>query len=141
MKIYFAGSIRAGRSNAKIYSELIEYLKTYGEVWTEHVGDKELTETGDDGPNDRWIYERDLEWLRSSDYIVAEVTLPSFGVGYEVAVAEQLGLKTLCIYQTQAEKRLSAMLAGNKNLIVREYTTLQEAFAIIDDFLKESLSP
>lgn len=136
MKIYFAGSIRAGRGDVNIYSELIEYLKTYGEVLAEHVGDKGLTEIGEDGPNDRWIYERDMAWLRSSDRVVAEVTLPSLGVGYEVAVAEQLGLKTLCIYRPQAGKRLSAMLAGNKNITVREYALLEDVFAIIDDFLK-----
>jgi hypothetical protein len=37
MKIYFAGSIRGGREDAALYLEIIEYLKTFGEVLTEHI--------------------------------------------------------------------------------------------------------
>jgi len=42
MKIYFCGSIRAGRQDAELYGRLIEQLKAYGPVLTEHVGAKEL---------------------------------------------------------------------------------------------------
>ena len=38
MKIYFAGSIRGGRDDAEIYSQIIEFLQGYGQVLTEHVG-------------------------------------------------------------------------------------------------------
>ena len=34
-KIYFAASIRAGRNDAKMYKELIDYIKTYGQVMSE----------------------------------------------------------------------------------------------------------
>jgi len=37
-KIYFAGSIRAGRDDADLYARLLEQLKKYGTVLTEHVG-------------------------------------------------------------------------------------------------------
>jgi hypothetical protein len=43
MKIYFAGSIRAGRDNVEHYNKIITFLKTYGEVLTEHIGDKTLS--------------------------------------------------------------------------------------------------
>ncbi len=43
MKIYFAGSIRGGRDDAEIYSGIIELLKRYGDVLTEHVGDRTLS--------------------------------------------------------------------------------------------------
>ena len=42
MKIYFAGAIRGGRSDQNLYFEIINYLKKYGEVLTEHVGDKSI---------------------------------------------------------------------------------------------------
>lgn len=44
MKIYFCGSIRAGRQDADLYARLIEQLRAYGTVLTEHVGSKELEE-------------------------------------------------------------------------------------------------
>ena len=42
MKIYFAGSIRGGRDDAEIYYQIIEFLREYGEILTEHVGKKDL---------------------------------------------------------------------------------------------------
>ena len=48
MKIYFAGSIRGGRQDAALYEQIIQYLKTFGEVLTEHVGDPALTSIGDE---------------------------------------------------------------------------------------------
>jgi hypothetical protein len=42
MKIYFAGSMRGGRADAALYYKIVQYLKTHGEVFTEHVGDTEL---------------------------------------------------------------------------------------------------
>ena len=55
MKIYFAGAIRGGREDAEIYHEIISFLKSFGQVLTEHVGDAGLTEKGDDGPDDQVV--------------------------------------------------------------------------------------
>ena len=62
MKIYFAGSIRAGRDDQEIYHQLIQGLQAHGPVLTEHVGDPALTQWGDDGPSDQMIYQRPLLW-------------------------------------------------------------------------------
>ena len=35
--IYFAGSIRGGRNDAALYLKIVEQLKQYGTVFTEHV--------------------------------------------------------------------------------------------------------
>ena len=91
MKIYFAGSICGGRDDAALYRQIIVMLMEYGEVLTEHVGDASLTRAGEDGPSDEAIYGRDMAWLTEADIVVAEVTVPSHGVGYEVAWAEALG--------------------------------------------------
>jgi 2'-deoxynucleoside 5'-phosphate N-hydrolase len=40
--IYFAGSIRGGRDDAVIYAQLIEKLKEFGRVPTEHCADQGL---------------------------------------------------------------------------------------------------
>lgn len=90
MKIYFAGSIRAGRGDQKIYQQLIWGLQDHGQVLTEHVGDPALTQLGDDGPSDQAIYARDMSWMADTRLMVAEVTIPSLGVGYEIGRAEAL---------------------------------------------------
>ena len=42
--IYFCGSIRGGRDDAPIYKRIIDQLKDYGEVLTEHIADPNIME-------------------------------------------------------------------------------------------------
>ncbi len=140
MKIYFAGSIRGGREDAVLYSELIEHLTTYGEVLTEHIGNPALTSKGDDGPTDKYIHDRDIQWLQSADVLIAEVTTVSMGVGYEIGRAIESGKKTLCLYRPEAGRNLSAMISGCDNLALIHYTNVHEAKSSIDTFLKQKPS-
>lgn len=135
MKIYFSASISSGRENKHLYLELINHLKNYGEVLTEHIGDPNLTEEGEQGKSDQEIYERDMRWLKEADVLVAEVSIPSLGIGYEISKAEHQK-RMLCLYHPQQGKRLSSMISGNKNFIVKNYKTKEEAIRHIDDFFK-----
>jgi nucleoside 2-deoxyribosyltransferase len=135
MKIYFAGSIRGGRGDAARYQQIIRLLRRHGEVLTEHVGDAGLTALGEDGPSDAVIYERDMAWLTEADIVVAEVTIPSHGVGYEIARAEGLDKPVLCLYRPGTGRRLSAMLAGNPRLRCAVYASVTELEPILDRFL------
>ncbi len=76
MKIYFAGSIRGGRDDKDLYLEIIKLLGNYGKVLTEHIGDAKLSELGENLESTH-IYNRDMNWLREADVVVAEVTTPS----------------------------------------------------------------
>ena len=132
MKIYFAASIRGGRQDVAIYEELINYLGNFGTVLTEHIGDKNLEEIGEKHMSDVEIHDRDMMWLNSADVIVAEVTTPSLGVGYEIARAFEAGKRIICLYRNQEGKRLSAMLTGNKELEIFYYDNLEKAKQILD---------
>lgn len=138
MKIYFAGSIRGGREDAALYLQIIDYLKTFGEVLTEHVGDPNLTDAGDDGPTDRYIHNRDLDWLQSADVLVAEVTSVSMGVGYEIGRAIESGKKVLCLFRPETGKNISAMIAGCPDLVFVNYKNLDEMKLAIGGFLNSS---
>ncbi len=136
MKIYFAGSIRGGRNDKEFYLEIINLLGKYGKVLTEHIGDKTLSILGEDGQTDEHIYERDIAWLNEADVVVAEVTTPSLGVGYEIAKVE--GKKPiLCLYREQDGKRLSGMIGGNKNVLLEKYQTIQEVEEMLEKFFKK----
>ena len=76
MQIYFAGSIRGGRKDAGLYRKFISYLRQFGTVCTEHVGDPLLTSAGDDGPTDRFIHDRDMAWLEKADVVVVDLDTP-----------------------------------------------------------------
>jgi len=126
MKIYFAGSIRGGRDDAEIYSQIIECLQGYGQILTEHVGEKDLNEMGESTLSDKQIHDRDINWLLESDVMVAEVTNPSLGVGYEIGRAIEAGKKIFCLHRTLANKKLSAMIAGSDRIINIEYKSISE---------------
>jgi 2'-deoxynucleoside 5'-phosphate N-hydrolase len=113
MKIYFAGSIRGGRDDQELYFSIINELGNYGQVLTEHIGKKELTNVG--------------------DVVVAEVTTPSLGVGYELGLAESLNKKIVCLFRKTGDKKLSAMVSGNGYMEVCKYNTIED---IVDIFSK-----
>ena len=140
MKIYFAGSICGGREDAKLYKDIIGYLRNMGQVLTEHVGNQNLGSMGEKDGLDTDIYKRDMKWLRSADAIIAEVTTPSLGVGYELGIAEKLKKPILCLYRPSRNKRISAMVKGNNKLSCREYHSFIEAKSCIDIFFQSGFA-
>eukprot|EP00093_Oithona_nana_P007531 07531.XXX_209477_207236_1 [CDS] Oithona nana genome sequencing. len=111
--IYFCGSIRAGRQDVELYARMIGKLDSYGKVLTPFVGDSKITVKGSEHTGgDKGIHDRDVELLEKSDAIVAEVTQPSLGVGYEIGRAVAMGKRILCLYRPQPDKLLSAMIRG-----------------------------
>ena len=133
MKIYFAGAIRGGRDDATLYLEIVKLLRAYGEVLTEHVAAPDLSVLGE-SRDDRWIHDRDLAWLRDADCLVAEVTTPSLGVGFEIAKATEWGKRVLCLYRPSAGRALSALIAGSERVTVREYQNPADLRKIFDEF-------
>ena len=137
MKIYFSGSMSGGRDQAHLYPPLIAHLKQYGEVLTEFVADPRQTRLGEQTLTDETIYRRDMALIIRCDVLVAEVTVPSFGVGVEVAEASRQGLPVLALVQLREGRRLSAMIAGDPNVTVAHYTALEEAKGAMDAFFLE----
>ncbi|XP_070576751.1 5-hydroxymethyl-dUMP N-hydrolase-like [Ptychodera flava] len=131
--IYFCGSIRGGRQDADLYARIIKQLQSFGTVLTEHVGNKEHKDW--DTLDEKFIHDRDLEWLQKSDVVVAEVTQPSLGVGYEIGRAVAWNKKILCLFRPSSGKNLSAMIRGIHNdssWIVKDYEEEQ-----VPEILKE----
>jgi 2'-deoxynucleoside 5'-phosphate N-hydrolase len=138
MKIYFAGSIRAGREDVHLYEDMVEYLRSFGEVLTCHVGDPLLSDKGDDGPDDRSIYDRDTGWLSICDFVVAEVSTPSLGVGFELGLAVSSNKPVLCLHWSGAARPLSAMIAGSPGIKTAGYETMDAAKKIIFEFISKT---
>jgi nucleoside 2-deoxyribosyltransferase len=136
MKIYFAGSIRGGRDDVAIYAEIIALLQQYGTVLTEHLADKSITSYGQTSMTDAEIYTKDTNWIKEADVVIAEVTNPSLGVGYEIGFSEALGKKVIALYRPVEGKRTSAMIAGNAYVKCIEYKEVSELVKVFDEFLK-----
>lgn len=135
LKIYFAASIRSGRDDQPLYAAIIEELKKHGIVLSEHFGDANLTSNGEVLDN-RAIRDRDKEWVRQADVIVAEVTTPSLGVGIELGWAEEWGKEVICLYREQDGRRLSALVDGAPHFTVLRYKSIKDIQKIIGNKLK-----
>lgn len=137
MKIYFAASIRGGREDQKWYEEVTRLLAKYGTVLTGHVSALNLTDAGE-ALQDFEVYQRDLSWLAEADCVVVEATMPSLGVGYEIARAEGMGRKILCIHRADGPKKLSFMISGNPAITVREYASISDLARAFSEFFSSS---
>jgi hypothetical protein len=117
--IYFCGSIRAGRGDADLYGRIVKKLETHGKVLTPFVADPSLTATdsAEGGVlDDRGIHDRDVRLLTESQAVVAEVTIPSHGVGYEIGRAVDMKRKILCLYRPQ-EGKSKIYFCGRKRTV------------------------
>ncbi len=132
---YFCGSIRGGRQLAERYGRIIDWLKPYGQVLTEHVGDDGMISTDDRSLTDREIHDRDMGWIAASDLVIAEVTVPSLGVGYEIARALQLGKPVWCLFHSEAGATLSAMISGCGEVKVIRYRQPEELKERLETYL------
>ncbi len=134
MRIYFSASMSGGRGQAHLYPGIIAALREHGEVLTEFVGDPSVSRMGESALSAEAIYARDIALVDRSDVVVADVTVPSFGVGVEIAHAGHTGKPVLALHQPQEGRRLSAMLAGDPNVTVAAYQSLAEAQKAITDY-------
>ena len=134
MKIYFAGSIRGGRTDAELYQRMIAYIQRQHTVLTEHVGDLSKSMTEGLANRDKAIYEQDTAWLRESGLVIAECTTPSLGVGYELAYAEKYQ-KPVHIFYDKSRTKISAMLSGNSYFKLHPYRNEEELYRILDEVL------
>jgi len=138
MNIYFACSITGGRELESAYQEIVAALMgDEHEIPTSHLVESESM-ASERNLSPQYVYERDTKWIRECDVLIAEVSVPSHGVGYEIGHALNIGKPVLCLYQNGY--RVSKMITGNsdKNLIINEYTKIEDAIEQARKFLKEN---
>lgn len=138
MNIYFACSITGGRELEAVYQQMVTALEADGHIIpTSHLAQAEAMQ-GERALTPRDVYERDVNWIRACDVMIAEVSVPSHGVGYEIGFALNLRKPVLCIYEEG--RRVSKMITGNADpaLTIRAYTTLEESLLFMRTFLSST---
>ena len=135
MNIYFACSITGGREFESAYQEIVAALTADGhEIPTSHLVQSDVMQN-ESSLTPQEVYERDTAWIKNCDVLIAEVSAPSHGVGYEIGFALNLGKPVLCLHQQG--RRVSKMITGNPNpaLCIRAYTDVKEAILQARSFL------
>ena len=137
MNIYFSCSITGGRKDEEVYQALVSYLiENHHEVPTAHLSSPDVLVL-EAAALPQEVYLRDVAWVSGCEAVVAEVSTPSHGVGYEIALALSLGKPVLCCYRSGM--KVSKMITGNTSpgLKVREYMNISQAVEIVRSFLAE----
>lgn len=135
MNIYFACSITGGRDDEAYYQIIVKSLLAEGH----HVPTAHLSRPGvmslEDVVDPVDVYIRDMDWIESCHALVAEVSTPSHGVGYEISSALNRGKPVLCLHHE--EIRISKMISGNTEpgLTVCTYRQKDDIPPLIGDFL------
>ncbi len=135
MNVYFACSITGGREFESVYREIVDALTTDGhEIPTSHLAQSEVMEK-ERVISPGAVYTRDVNWIENCDALIAEVSVASHGVGYEIGYALQAGKPVLCLYQEG--RKVSKMITGNPhpNLKVESYSAVTEAIRKAQSFL------
>src|SRR3989344_2070755 len=136
-KVYFACSIAGGRDHAHVYSDVVNFIKISGaKVISELFADKVLTDAVGMKMVPSLVWHRDVKWVLDADAIIAEVTQPSLGVGYEIAKAEDNGKPILALFCIESGRRLSPMIDGNPNVTVIRYREIKETKKAVAEFIK-----
>lgn len=137
MNLYFACSLTGGREDEDAYGVIVSHLEGAGhEIPTAHLADPGVMELEKVTEADE-IYARDIRWIRGCHALIAEVSTPSHGVGYEIAYALGLSKPVLCCYREGVT--VSKMILGNdsQGLAVGSYQNEDEMRALLDQFLAE----
>jgi len=118
-----------------VVAALVARMEALGHrVLTAHLA-SESAMAADGGLSPEAVFERDTAWLRASDAVIAEVSTPSHGVGFELAYALERGKPVLCLAREGV--RVSKMLTGvrQSGFHFQTYRTIEEALAHLDAFL------
>ena len=135
MNLYFSCSLTGGRRDQAIYAHIVDHLLQQGhEVPTAHLARPEVMAL-EKVVNPAEVYRRDIDWIDGCQAMIAEVSTPSHGVGYEISYALSRGKSVLCCYREGAT--VSKMLIGNdsKGLQVGAYQDEIHVISLIEAFL------
>lgn len=136
MKIYVSGSIYGGTQKIDTYKILIEELEKYGDVLNKEIADPN-TIANEVYQKDEDIFNDLEEKLIIADVIVAEVSISSLGVGYELGFADKLNKKIIAIYDEIYTPKVTTMIRGNKRITLIPYQRIEEITNNLDKLLVE----
>ena len=132
-RVFLSGSIRGGRRLVETYRFMADVMLSAGvEVLSEHVARKTVFDDERE-MSEQEIFMRDVGGIQQCDCLVAEVSVPSIGVGYEICYAVGLEKPVLCVYER--DSNVSAMVLGNKGVVAQSYGDPDELRQIVQGFV------
>jgi len=94
--------MRGAHSPKSLYAQIGDHLKTHGQVLAEHVAHAyQNQELYNVKFSEKDIFEADIGFMDKADVVVAEVSLSSHSVGWELCYAQHVKkVPILALYRT-----------------------------------------
>jgi len=137
IKIYYAAAMLGDRSNLSDNRIIFRELEKRGyEMLTKFVIEDKLDIYK--GRKPREIFERDIEHLEETDVVVADISYPSTGVGFEIAYGLLNNKYVISICRKDRINKASALVRGItwKNFQLLTYNDPLEIADEIDKIVK-----
>jgi len=134
MIIYCAGPIRGNTTYHENYSEIVRIVESMGHT---ALSEKSSKFSSTILLSDKQVYTRDIKWIDGSKIMIAEVSGPSIGVGFEISYALFVKkMPVLAVYDEQAGQ-ISSMISGcvNPQLQVKKYLNVDDLTSMIKNFI------
>jgi hypothetical protein len=134
MIIYCAGPIRGNTTYHENYSEIVRIVESMGHT---ALSEKSSKFSSTILLSDKQVYTRDIKWIDGSKIMIAEVSGPSLGVGFEISYALFVKkMPVLAVYDEQAGQ-ISSMISGcaNSQLQVKKYLNVDDLTSMIKNFI------
>ena len=127
-KVFFSCSMQGGRLYLEDYKQIMNLIESLGlSLLTKHqIADEKTLSDMKFRLTPKGIYEFDLNCMREADFIIAEISNPSLGVGAEITDAIHLNKPVLCIFRKEVEGSLSNYVRGNPKLEFFGYQNMEE---------------
>jgi len=132
MKFYCAGAIRGQLFYAEYFDKVIEIVKDYGIPLTEKLAYTlfpllQYASPEEQTNEEKRVAERDREMIRQCKAIIAEISGPSSGTGWEICYGTRLYRKpTLCLFHAKSTPSLILKQDNSPYTIVQMYSDESE---------------
>jgi hypothetical protein len=135
MIVYCAGAIKGDTTYQNNYIEMIRFIESMNHTALAELSGKFKFSIP---LSDNQIYTRDIKWIDGSVAMIAEISGPSLGVGFEIAYAIfKKEIPVLALVSSDVEE-ISAMITGcnSELLTVERYQNIDDMKNIISDYFK-----
>ena len=136
MIIYCAGPVRGNSTYEENYSEITRIVESLGHT---ALSEKSTKFSSSIPLNDKQVYTRDIKWIDGSKLMIAEISGPSLGVGFEIAYALfQRKLPVLAICNSEVQN-ISSMLTGCDStlLTIQKYRDEDDMKKIVRNYISK----
>jgi nucleoside 2-deoxyribosyltransferase len=134
MIIYVAGPIKGDTTYQNFYKDIISIVESDGHTALAEMSGRFSTTLP---LTDKQIYSRDIKWIDGSKMMIAEISGPSLGVGFEIAYAIfSRKIPVLAVVNKNVQK-VSSMLSGCESplLKIEKYSDENELKEIIKKYI------